>query len=404
MGRRRLASLGAVALVAVACALPAGASDSAGRPAGSPDLAAMSLAVQDFPTGARVTRQRYYRDPDFVASYEREFSLGGTQVGRSSVVYVFTGLDVEGTLAAARATFVEAKALLASKRFRDAFARELARQADLPARSVTIGRPRAPRIGDGAMTLSMKLKAQGRSLQITVTLLRVDRVLGSIVLIGLPGKKLFPADTDRVTRAGADRMLRGLVPAVSRQPVVTGLGTTTPGQTLSAQEGLWTGDELTFSYQWERCLEADSSCAPIAGATGETYTLTTGDLGSRLRVTVTGRNRLGSETATSPSTVFVTGPAGSPVATATPAIGGVVAPGATLTIAAGTWNGSPTSFAFQWRRCSATTGACVDIAGATGETYTLTAADSGSLLRVLVVATNASGSGGALSAPTAPAP
>jgi hypothetical protein len=396
---RRLVSLCAAGLVAVVCAVSAGASDSAGRPAGSPDLAAMSLAVGDFPTGARVVRQRYYRDPDFVASYEREFSLGGTRVGRSSLVHAFTGLDVERAPANAQTTFAAAKALFASKRFRDAFAREIAREADLAAGSVTVGRPRAPRIGDGAIALPITLKAQGRFFQMAVTLLRVDRVLGSIVLIGLPGKKVFPADADRMARTGAERMRGGLVPAVSRGPAVT--GATTPGQTLSAAEGLWTGDQLTFSYQWERCLEAESSCTPIPGATADTYTLTTGDLTSRLRVTVTGRNRLGSEAATSPSTVFVSGPAGSPVATTPPAIGGA---GATLTITTGTWTGSPTSFAFQWRRCNATTGGCIDIAGATGETYTLTPADSGSVLRVLVVATNAAGPGGALSAASAPAP
>jgi hypothetical protein len=87
-----------------------------------------------------------------------------------------------------------------------------------------------------------------------------------------------------------------------------------------------------------------------------------------------------------------------------PVVEGVVGPGATLTATMGTWTGTPRSFAYQWRRCSPTTSACVDVAGATTETYTLTPADSGSLMRVLVVATNEVGSGGALSPPSAPAP
>jgi hypothetical protein len=86
-----------------------------------------------------------------------------------------------------------------------------------------------------------------------------------------------------------------------------------------------------------------------------------------------------------------------------PTVDGTVAPGATLTATPGTWAGNPTSFAYQWRRCRPMTG-CVDIPGATATTYTLAPADSGATIRVHVVATNAAGSGGALSPPSAPAP
>jgi hypothetical protein len=362
----------------------------------------MSIALSDFPTGARLVRQRYYRDPDFVASYEREFSLAGTRVGRSSLLAVFTELDVEERSQQARATFEMAKALFTSRRFRDEFARQIAREADLTPRSVVIGRPRTPRIGDAALTIPITLKARGASFQMAVTLMRVDRVLGSILLVGLPNKTIYAADAHRLARTGADRMRVGLVPAVSGPPVVTGL--LNPGQTLSAAQGKWTGDQVTFSYQWERCTDGQSGCTPISGATSATYTLTTGDLASTVRVSVTGRNRLGSATATSGNTGFVAGPPGAPVATAAPVFDAIVGPGATLTATTGTWTGSPTSFAYQWRRCSPTTGACVDVAGATGTTYMLSAADSGSLIRLLVVATNASGSGGALSPPSGPAP
>jgi hypothetical protein len=403
VGHRRLATfVVAAALVAGVLSVSAGASDTQGRPPGSPDLAAMSLGLGDFPTGARLVRQRYYRDPDFVASYEREFSLAGTRVGRSSLFFVFTGLDVEQTAQEATATFAAAKALFKSKRFRDAFAKEIAREADLTAKSVVIGRPRAPRIGDGAVVLGITLKAQGLPFRMTVTLMRVDRVLGSIVLVGLPGKKVFAADNDRLARTSTDRMRAGLVPTVSGPPLVTGV--LNPGQTLSVAQGTWTGDQVTFSYQWERCIEAETGCAPIPGATASTHALTTGDLASTVRVSVTGRNRLGTATASSANTGFVAGPPGAPVATAGPVFDVVVGPGATLTGTTGTWTGSPSSFAYQWRRCSPTTSACVDVVGATGETYTLSVADSGSLIRLLVVATNASGSGGALSPPSAPAP
>ena len=380
----------------------AGASDSAGRPAGSPDLAAMSLALEDFPTGARVARQRYYNDPNYVASYEREFSLGGTQVGRSTLFFAFTELNVDTTAARANATLAELARLMKTKRFRAEFGRLIAREAGVNARSVVIGKPRTPKIGDRALTFSLRLRQQGVWFQMVVAVVRVDRVLGSLLLLGVPGKAVRNADADRLARAQSERVRAGLVVASSAPPVVTGV--LNPGQTLSATQGTWTGDQVTFAYQWERCTDSGTGCAPIPGATSSTYALTTGDLASTVRVTVTGQNRLGTAAATSANTGFVAGPAGAPVATAAPVLEGSLAPGATLTATTGSWTGTPQSFAYQWRRCNATTGACVDIAGATQSTYTLAAADSGSLVRVLVVATNASGSGGSLSAASAPAP
>jgi hypothetical protein len=392
----------AIALAAGVLSVSAGASDSAGRPAGSPDLAAMSLALEDFPTGARIARQRYYSDPDFVASYEREFSLGGTQVGRSSLFFAFTELNVETTAARAKATFAGVARLMRTKRFRVALGKAIATGAGVNARSVVIGKPRTPKIGDGALTFPLRLKQQGVWFQMVIVYVRVDRVLGSLLLLGVPGTKVYSADADRLARSSVDRMRAGLAVAVSAPPLVSGV--LNPGQTLSAAQGTWTGDQVTFSYQWERCTDVGTGCSPIPGATASTYALTTGDLASTLRVTVTGRNRLGTATATSANTGFVAGPPGAPVATAAPVVEGVVGPGATLTATTGTWTENPLSFVYQWRRCSPTTGACVDVAGATAATYTLSSADSGSLIRLLVVATNASGSGGALSAPSAPAP
>ena len=54
-----------------------------------------------------------------------------------------------------------------------------------------------------------------------------------------------------------------------------------------------------------------------------------------------------------------------------------------LTAAAGSWTGTqPISYGYQWRRCDSAGANCVDIAGATGQTYTLASADVGSTARV----------------------
>ena len=379
----------------------AGAS-SAQRPPGSPDLAAMTLAAGDFSTRARVARERYYRDPDFVSSYERELSLGGSRVGRSILLYAVNGLNVETSAADASRLFVALRRLLGTKPFRSALAREIATGADIDIRAVVVSKPRGVRAGDGAVSLAIRLRAQGLAFQAAITYLRVDRILSTITLVGSPRKRVYGADVDRLSRRSVERIRAGLVPVLSAPPVVSGAPIL--GQPLSTTPGTWSGDQLVFEYQWERCVEPGVGCSPIPGATGATYTLVEGDLASSLRVTVSGKNGLGSASGTSMPTAFVTGPSGAPVASLGPVIDGAVAPGATLTATTGTWTGTPTSFAYQWRRCSPATGACVDVAEETAETYTLTAADSGSLLRVLVVATNAAGSGGALSPPSAPAP
>jgi hypothetical protein len=84
------------------------------------------------------------------------------------------------------------------------------------------------------------------------------------------------------------------------------------GQTLTASPGTWTGDQpITFTYQWQRCNTTGAACAAIAGATQQTYVVQAVDVGSTLRVAVTGRNAVGSSTATSDQTSIVTRGTGS---------------------------------------------------------------------------------------------
>jgi PASTA domain-containing protein len=96
---------------------------------------------------------------------------------------------------------------------------------------------------------------------------------------------------------------------------------------------------------------------------------------------------------------------GRPVETETPTIVGAAAKGATLTGLPGAWNGYPLpDFRRQWRRCDTHGGACIDIAGATSDSYTLVAADAGSTIRLRVSGTNSLGSAAADSPQTAIVP
>lgn len=58
------------------------------------------------------------------------------------------------------------------------------------------------------------------------------------------------------------------------------------------------------------------------------------------------------------------------------------------------------TFAYQWQHCDAAGANCADIAGATAQTYGVTAADVGTTLRVVVKASNRFGVATATSAQT----
>jgi hypothetical protein len=83
-------------------------------------------------------------------------------------------------------------------------------------------------------------------------------------------------------------------------------GTAVVGQTLSADQGSWSGPgPITYSYQWMRCDKPGNTCGPISGATKSTYMLTSADAGHALRVIVGAKNAAGQTNATSIATAPV---------------------------------------------------------------------------------------------------
>lgn len=84
-----------------------------------------------------------------------------------------------------------------------------------------------------------------------------------------------------------------------------------------------------------------------------------------------------------------------------PQLTGTPTQGQTLTTTNGTWNGTPTSFSYQWQDCNTSGGACSNINAATASTYVLAAGDVGDTVRSVVTASNAFGAASASSAVTA---
>ncbi len=227
----------------------------------------------------------------------------------------------------------------------------------------------------------------------------------------------------RVTAANADGQdtkasnataLVSAVPVRTSDPVVS--GSAVQGQTLKTTNGGWssTSTITSISYQCVRCgtdggNATGSNCPAISGANSSSYTLTSADVGHRMRARVTAKNSAGSSTAASNPTGTVqasstgTGPARN---TGEPTISGTAQQGQTLTAGAGKWAGaSPVTFAYQWVRCGADGGKpdgsnCATIAGATTTKYIVASADVGQRLRVKVTGRNSQGSATAASNPT----
>ncbi len=195
-------------------------------------------------------------------------------------------------------------------------------------------------------------------------------------------------------------LVAGVLPSNVLAPIVTGLAVT--GQTLTATEGTWTGNEpITYSFRWQLCTKAGTGCGDISGATKSTYVIADEDATHTLRVIVTAKNVAGSTEKESATTIEVLGLA--PKNTELPTVSGTATAGQILTAASGKWSGTePITFEYEWLRCNTGGTGCTQAAAPSVlPTYSVVAADVGHTLRANVIATNIAGKGEKESAPTA---
>jgi hypothetical protein len=111
--------------------------------------------------------------------------------------------------------------------------------------------------------------------------------------------------------AGAGSAQTG-APTNSSPPSIS--GTAQVGQLLKTNNGTWNGSTpMTFTYQWRICNNTGGACHDISGATGNEYSVKSGDQGNTLRAVVTARNSSGSASAASvPSAVISAAPKPTP--------------------------------------------------------------------------------------------
>ena len=93
-------------------------------------------------------------------------------------------------------------------------------------------------------------------------------------------------------------------------------------------------------------------------------------------------------TLVNPSAALAVGPTN----TVLPTISGTLAVDQTVIAGSGSWDVTPSSFSYQWNRCSTTEiTSCIQIIGATASTLKLVPADGGNFLRLQVTALSAGG-------------
>jgi len=116
-----------------------------------------------------------------------------------------------------------------------------------------------------------------------------------------PAKGLLQAKDGNVWAiidAGVTRVLTGVVPTSSAAPAVNypsaAIEPPVPpaaGTPMTATNGSWNYMPTSYTYQWQACTTTDSStCTDIPGATGQSYTVATTDVGKYIRVGVTATN------------------------------------------------------------------------------------------------------------------
>lgn len=171
-------------------------------------------------------------------------------------------------------------------------------------------------------------------------------------------------------------------PANTTPPAIS--GTVRRTSVLTATTGAWS-NFTSKTFRWQH--QVSGTWSNIAGQTGSTYTLATGDVDNDVRVVETATNADGPATANSNAIGPIAG--ATPINSALPAISGTTKRTHVLSATTGTWSDSPTGFAYQWQR--STGGPYTNIATATASDYMLAAGDVDATVRVRVTATNGDG-------------
>ena len=159
------------------------------------------------------------------------------------------------------------------------------------------------------------------------------------------------------------------------------------GYTLTAVKGTWAGAS-TYAYKWQTSTDGGTTWTDITGATKSSYKPVVGDATNKVRLSVVATSSKKEASSAVNSTAVTIGNS-APTSVTAPAL--TIAynhVGYAFKASAGTWDAPSPSVKYQWQQCDSAGSNCVDIAKATGSSYTPVTADAGKKLKVGVTPTN----------------
>jgi hypothetical protein len=285
--------------IAVAAAASVVVVASASAASSQPSVAGMTLVPADVP-GAKIVSQGSVAKGGYLAAYQRTLKLS-TPYGRSLIVEVRSQGMLAQTKTQVGTDLAVVQRILKSKAGRAGFIAGVASAAHVTAAAVKLSALRHPSIGDG--TVEQPLSVQLKTIKVYESLLymRLDRALVELVVVG--GRPISQVDSANLTRILQGHVTKQLTPLDVTPPAIT--GTVDIGQTLTVTPGTWSNNDVTLTYQWQRCDATGANCVAVPGATTATYVVSSDDAGATLNVVETATDRFGAPAATSAVTTAV---------------------------------------------------------------------------------------------------
>jgi len=233
-----------------------------------------------------------------VLAFIRVFKSGAKLGGQPLSLAVGIGL-LEQDAATAQADFADLQHETQTKAGRLAIAKSWGTAfitgSKLKVKSTVVSPPVA--LGDGGLRLALTISTNLGTVRMALGFVETDRVVDIVVLGARLNRAVAQADVGRAVSAVRQHLRAAFSVASTVQPVIG--GTPQQGQTLTVDEGTWSGAPSGFAYVWLRCDATGGACAPIAGATANTYVPGGEDSGMTIRVAVTGSSTVSSQQAIS---------------------------------------------------------------------------------------------------------
>jgi hypothetical protein len=292
--------IAAAAVAAAAALVAAGGAGAAGAPLPSPT--SFLLTPSDFGPAAQSADLEPIKISgvtEYLRSFSKRLRAGSEPLGAagslamvapdaSSAYDLYMDLEVSSHTAAGRR--------LLARYFTAGFAPKLGAKERVL--KTTVG---AARYQTDVVIFPIAVKMNVGTFRMLVAVTHVERVVGALLLISTSGRTVSNAAVDLETAAMRKHLTDAFTVANTGLPTVS--GPTVQGQTLTVDEGVWSGAPTSYTYAWSRC--SNGTCTPIDGANARTYAVGTDDSGSTLQVAVTATNTVGSATAVAAPTAVV---------------------------------------------------------------------------------------------------